>query len=111
HGDRGQDSRRGRRAVTGCAAQPRRAGGRSVIAFARRSGVVTGAGKSSPRSLEARAIGLLARREYSRAELRERLVATGAERDEVDALLETLAGQGYLSDERYARGVVDKKSG
>ena len=63
-----------------------------------------------PRSLEARAIGLLARREYARAELRERLLATGASRDDVDSTLDRLAALGYLSDDRYARGVVRQKS-
>ena len=62
-------------------------------------------------SLKARAIGFLARREYARAELRERLLATGAEREEVDALLDSLAEEGYLSDVRYANALVRQKSG
>jgi regulatory protein len=73
---------------------------------------VADAAKSRPpRSLKERAIALLARREYARAELRERLLAGGATRDEVDAVLEELAGLGYLSDERYARAVVHQKQG
>jgi len=67
--------------------------------------------KSAGRSLESRAISYLARREYARSELREKLLATGASRDEVDSLLDRLAGRGYLSDERYAQGVVDQKRG
>lgn len=71
------------------------------------------AGRSpgKPRTLKSRAIGMLARREYARAELRERLVATGAERDAVDALLDELAALGFLSDARYAEAVVRQKGG
>lgn len=69
-------------------------------------------------SLKSRAIALLARREYGRAELRQRLLArTSAdearERNaaEVDAVLDELAAQGLLSDDRYARSVVLRKAG
>jgi regulatory protein len=64
-----------------------------------------------PRSLTARAIGYLARREYARAELREKLLATGATPVAVDATLDELAARGYLSDVRYARAVVRQKTG
>jgi regulatory protein len=68
-----------------------------------------------PKSLKARAVALLARREYSRAELRARLVAgeDGAATDvvEVDAVLDELAALGYLSDARFAKSVVRQKSG
>ena len=43
---------------------------------------MAGGSKKEPQSLQAKAIGLLARREYSRAELRERLLAGGASRDD-----------------------------
>ena len=59
-----------------------------------------------PVSLKSRAVGLLARREYARAELAERLIADGASRDDVTALLDELAGRGLQSDERYARALV-----
>ena len=65
----------------------------------------------SPKSLKARAIGFLARREYARAELRERLLATGAPPDEVDPVLDELAAEGYLSDQRYADALVRQKHG
>lgn len=64
-----------------------------------------------PRSLESRAVGLLARRDYSQAELRARLLATGAAAEEVDALLTTLIARGYLSDDRFARSMIGKKTG
>jgi regulatory protein len=72
---------------------------------------VAAASKSTPRSLQAQAVGYLARRDYSRAELREKLLVTGAARDEVDSVLDALAAQGYLSDDRCARAVVRQKSG
>ena len=64
--------------------------------------------------LKARAIALLARREYSRAELRRKLLA-GGERDtdaaaEVDAMLDELAALAYLSDARFATAITQQKS-
>jgi regulatory protein len=66
-----------------------------------------------PRTLKARAIGFLARRDYARAELRAKLLALadGPSRDEVDALLDELAALGYLSDSRFAHAVVRQKAG
>jgi regulatory protein len=54
---------------------------------------------------------LLARREYARSELEQRLAAKGGERSAVRAALDALAAEGYLSDARYARAVVTQKSG
>ena len=64
-----------------------------------------------PKSLKARAIALLARREYSRAEIRARLVATDNEGDaaQVDDVLDELVALGYLSDARFASAVVTQK--
>jgi regulatory protein len=64
-----------------------------------------------PKSLEARAVTMLARREYARAELRDRLLAGGADRADVDAVLDRLEKLGYLSDARYASGVVRRNAG
>jgi regulatory protein len=63
-----------------------------------------------PRTLKARAIALLARREYARAELAARLSATGAPRDEVESLLDELQQLGLLSDERFAGALVRQKT-
>ncbi len=67
------------------------------------------------KSLQALAVGYLARREYSRAELRRKLLAAGkatpAAAEDVDAVLDLLAAQGYLSDARFAKAVVRQKSG
>ena len=64
-----------------------------------------------PRTLKQRAVGLLARREYSRAELFARLAATGAARSDIDPVLEELERAGYLSDSRFAAAVVRQKAG
>jgi len=64
-----------------------------------------------PKSLKAQAIACLARREYSRAELRARLLRGDALPEDVDAALDELAAQGLLSDARYAYAVVRQKSG
>ena len=61
-------------------------------------------------SLRAQAIRLLARREYARSELQQKLLAKGGEPDAVCALLDELTAQGYLSDARYARVTVAHKS-
>jgi regulatory protein len=62
------------------------------------------------RTLKQRAIALLARREYARAELAQRLVTTGAERSEVDAVLDELCAAGLVSDARFASALVHRKA-
>jgi regulatory protein len=64
-----------------------------------------------PRTLKQRAVGMLARREYSRSELAARLAATGALRSEIDPVLDELERAGYLSDARFASAVVRQKAG
>lgn len=66
-----------------------------------------------PKSLKSRAIGYLARRDYSRAEMRDKLlaIANPPSRDDVDALLDELAALGFLSDARFAHALVRKKAG
>lgn len=67
-------------------------------------------GKSGA-SVKATAIRMLARREYGRVELGERLIAKGADRDEVTDTLDLLERLGYLSDARFAQAVVARKAG
>ena len=62
-------------------------------------------------SLLAQAIGLLARREYARAELEQKLLAKGWDRAEVRAALDELTARDYLSDARYAHTVAAQRSG
>lgn len=73
------------------------------------------AGKRPLRSLKAKAIGCLARRDYARSELRHKLLGMRGEGAPdavtVDALLDELAALGYLSDARFARAVVTRKTG
>ena len=63
------------------------------------------------RTLKSQAIRLLARREYARSELEERLATKGADRAELRRTLDELAELGYLSDQRYARSVAKQKAG
>lgn len=65
----------------------------------------------TPRTVKARAVAHLARREYSRVELRAALLRGDASAEEVDAALDQLAEQGLLSDARFAHAVVRQKSG
>jgi regulatory protein len=64
-----------------------------------------------PLSLKAAAVRLLARREYSRAELHARLIARGATRDDVERVLDQLEQSGYLSDARFAQALIAQKAG
>jgi regulatory protein len=57
------------------------------------------------------AVRMLARREYSRAELTQRLAHKGIARDDIKQALDALAAGGYLSDARYANAVVAQRSG
>lgn len=61
-------------------------------------------------SLRARALGLLARREHSRAELGRKLAERAQGGEDVEALLDDLARRGWLSDERFAEAVVRSKA-
>ncbi|MEO8740153.1 MAG: regulatory protein RecX [Casimicrobiaceae bacterium] len=62
-------------------------------------------------ALKAQAVRLLARREYTRAELEDKLVAKGAARSEARTVLDELAAGGYLSNERYAHAVSRQMAG
>ena len=53
-----------------------------------------------------RALGLLARRDHSRAELLAKLVRSGHERAEAEHAVEDLARQGLVSDSRFAEAFV-----
>lgn len=62
------------------------------------------------RTLKERAVALLARRDYSRAELAKRLAATGAPHDEIEATLNALAASNLLCDARAAAAVVHRRA-
>lgn len=73
--------------------------------------VDAGVGSKPAASPKVLAIRLLARRDYSRAELTRRLERRGVARADIDSALDDLAAAGYLSDARYADAVVAQKSG
>lgn len=62
-----------------------------------------------PPSLRQRALQLLARREYSRAELARKLQAHCDDADQINALLDDLAARRWQSDRRYAEAYVHSK--
>ena len=62
------------------------------------------------KSLKARALDLLARREYSRLELKRRLAPHAESEDEIDSLLAELSDRQWQSDERYAEAFIHSKS-
>ena len=64
-----------------------------------------------PASARATALRLLARRDYSRAELAARLRARGVPGHEIDALLEDFERLGYVSDDRCAHALVSQRAG
>ncbi|TLF47642.1 regulatory protein RecX [Halomonas urmiana] len=66
-------------------------------------GDASGGGETTPRS---EAIRLLARREYSRQELAERLAAKGHDAEAIAECLASLVEQGLQSDERFAEGFL-----
>lgn len=66
------------------------------------------------RSLRERALGFLARREHSRAELRRKLAPHAESPEELDAVLEDLARRNVLSETRFAEArahVMSRKFG
>lgn len=58
-----------------------------------------------------KALGLLARREHSRRELRQKLDRGGFARDESADAIERLEGQGYQDDGRFAEALVRSRVG
>jgi regulatory protein len=62
------------------------------------------------RSLKARALEYLSRREYSRAELTRKLSPFAEEADALGALIDTLEREGWLSDARFAESVMHRRS-
>lgn len=61
-------------------------------------------------SLKARAVGLLSRREHSRAELQRKLAPHADSQQALDKLLDDLAKAGWQSDERFTQGWVHRKA-
>jgi regulatory protein len=64
---------------------------------------------TTPLSLRDRALGLLARREHTRSELRRKLAPYTEDPQELVDLLDDLAQRGWLSDARFAEALVHDK--
>ena len=60
-------------------------------------------------SLRSRALGLLARREHSRAELQRKLGVYAEDPQELANLLDDLSRRGWLSDVRFTEALVQSK--
>jgi regulatory protein len=60
-------------------------------------------------SVRATAMNLLARREHSTQELRDKLLARGFEDDEIMPALQTLSREGLLSDERFTESFIHSR--
>lgn len=69
-----------------------------------------GRSQQPARSLKARAIDYLSRREHSRAELTRKLAPFVEEGDALDPLLDVLEREGWLSNERFAESVLNRRS-
>ena len=72
-------------------------------------------GAADPATLRAKALELLARREHSRLELRQKLVQRGFASTDIEPVLDALAAEGLLNERRYAElyacGRADKGYG
>jgi regulatory protein len=66
--------------------------------------------KGPVRSLKGRALGYLSRREYSRAELSRKLMPFVEEADSLEALLDSLESEGWLSDSRFAESLIHRRA-
>ncbi|HEU0230237.1 MAG TPA: recombination regulator RecX [Burkholderiaceae bacterium] len=62
------------------------------------------------RSLKARAVAYLSRREYSRLELRRKLSPHAQDPTELERVLDDLEREQWLSDDRFARALVHRKA-
>lgn len=67
---------------------------------------MTGDRKTQERSLRARALRLLARREHSRQELVRKLSAHAQDGAELDGVLNALEAEGFLSERRVVEQIV-----
>jgi regulatory protein len=88
---------------------PRR-GARRATARESFDDVADGTRQAPARSLKARAIGYLSRREYSRVELARKLAPYVEEGDDPDALLDALEREGWLSDARFVESLVNRRA-
>lgn len=62
-------------------------------------------------SLKGRALRFLSMREHSRLELKRKLARHAEEGDDIDALLDFLEKNNWLSQERFAESLIHRKAG
>ena len=65
----------------------------------------------NPPTVKAKAVSLLAQREYSRQELSDKLTAADASPEEVEQALAQLAAKGLVDDARVVETLVNRRSG
>ena len=65
----------------------------------------------NPPTVKARAVSLLAQREYSRKELSDKLTAAEASPEEVERALKQLEAKGLVDDTRVVESLVNRRSG
>jgi len=75
------------------------------------SSVDASSSRSRGLSLKARAVGYLSRREYARSELARKLQPYAEDTDDIPTLLDELEKGGWLSTERFAQSLVNRRSG
>ena len=63
-----------------------------------------------PLSLKARALRLLSQREHSRLELARKLARHAEEGDDIDALLDLLEKNNWLSQERFSESLIHRRA-
>jgi regulatory protein len=73
--------------------------------------VVQGGAAVNPPTVKAKAVSLLAQREYSRQELRDKLKAEDASPEEVEQALAQLAAKGLVDDTRVVETLVNRRAG
>jgi len=73
--------------------------------------VIQGGAAVNPPTVKAKAVSLLAQREYSRQELRDKLKAEDASPEEVEQALAQLAAKGLVDDTRVVETLVNRRAG
>ena len=78
--------------------------------FGRRTRGLAEGAEAPPVNLRAKAIAYLARREHSRAELTSKLGRLSADKAAIEALLDALIAENFLSERRAAQSIVRVRS-
>ena len=73
--------------------------------------VIQGGAAVNPPTVKAKAVSLLAQREYSRQELSDKLKAEDASPEEVEQALAQLAAKGLVDDTRVVETLVNRRAG